>query len=272
MDKKNLLGGQDWRIAIRKALRESSHFIALLSSNSVSKRGFVQKEIREAIAVLEEIPPDEIFAIVLRLEEVEPTYEALKNLHWIELFLSYEEGFRELQKSLTNAPVATSIRTVPPYISHLDSVKNSPARWIAGIAIACAAVLALVVNLQPRWMDQKNCGPGEHWVGMTPSAMERTFQVTAEQAKHAVLRGELRWSPEINQHKQTTIGEIDLEVDGRQNAIYKWNSPATSTYPFDVKISHLLVGTSGHFKIRWKWENGTSGVCVVRNELVFPPT
>lgn len=271
MDKKNLLGGQNWRVAIWKAVHESSHFIAILSSHSVSKRRFVQKEIREAISVLKEIPPEEIFVILLRLERVEPPQEALKNLHWIDLFPSYEEGFRELEKSLTSASGVTPVRTVPPYKSHLGIVKRSPARWITGIIIACTTVLALVVNLQPRWMDQKNCGPDEHWVGMTPSAIARSFQVTADQAKHAVFRGELRWSPEINQRKQTTIGEVDLEVDGRQKVIYKWNSPATATHAFDVRISDLLVGTSGRFTIRWKWENGTSGVCVVRNDLVFPP-
>lgn len=275
MDQKNLLGGQNWRVAIRKAVRQSSHFVAVLSSNSISKRGFVQKELREAISILEEFPPDEIFVIPLRLENVEPTHEALKNLHWIDLFPSYEAGLQELAKSLTEAPAATPLRTVSPSVRHLGKVRISPMRWIAGIVIVFTAVLALVVNVKPgyeqRWMDQNNCGPGEHWVGMTPYSMERSFQITTEQAKHAVFHGELRWSPEINQRKQTTIGEVELEIDGQRHVIYKWNSPSTSTYAFDVRISNLLVGTSGRFTIRWKWENGTSGVCVARSDLAFPP-
>jgi len=274
MDKKDLLGGQNWRMAIRRAVRESSHFIALLSSNSVSKRGYVQKELREAISVLEEFPPDEIFVIPLRLENVEPTHEALKDLHWIDLFPSYEEGLRELAKSLTKVPLQPSRPEVPP-ILHLNRVKPRLTKWIAGGIIAFAAFLALVLNLKSRyegrWMDQYNCGPGEHWVGMTPHTMERTFQLTAEQAKHAVFHGELRWSPEINQRRQTTSGEIELEVDGRQNVIYKWNSPVTPIHTFDVRIGPLLAGTSGRFTIRWKWENGTSGVCVARSDLSFAP-
>ena len=275
MDKRDLLGGQNWRMAIRKAVRESSHFIAILSSNSVSKRGFVQKELREAISILEEFPPDEIFVIPLRLENVEPTHEALKDLHWIDLFPSYDAGLHELAKSLTKAPDTTRIQTMPPSMKHLDKVKVPTKRLFVGILITLIAVLAVVVSFksryEQRWMDQYNCGPGEHWVGMTPHTIQRSFQVTAEQAKHAVFRGELRWSPEINQRKQTTIGKVELEVDGRQAVIYRWNSPSTSTYAFDVGISHLLIGTSGRFTIRWKWENGTSGVCVVRNDLVFPP-
>jgi len=275
MDKKNLLGGQNWRVAIRRAVRESSHFVAILSSNSVSKRGFVQKELREAISVLEEFPPNEIFVIPVRLENVEPTHEALKDLHWIDLFPSYDAGLHALGKSLTKAPAVTPTRTVSPSIEHTGRPKKPRTRVIGGIVIVLAAVLAFVANIksrfEQRWMDQYNCGAGEHWVGMTPHTMERPFQITAEQAKHAVFHGEFRWSTVINQVKQTTIGEVELEVDGRRSVIYKWNSPATSTHSFDIRISNLLVGTSGRFTIRWKWENGTSGICVARSGMTFPP-
>jgi hypothetical protein len=275
MDRKNLLGGQNWQVAIRKAVRQSSHFVAILSSNSVSKRGFVQKELREAISLLEEFPPDEIFVIPLRLENVEPAHEVLRNLHWIDLFPSYEAGLHELAKSLAETPAMAPPRIVSASAEHFGKAPISRTRWAAAIVIVFTAVLALVVNVKSRyerrWMDQYNCSPGEHWVGMTPHTLERSFQVTAEQAKHAVFRGELRWSPEINQRKQTTIGDVELEIDGRRHVIYKWNSPSLSTYTFDIRIGDLLVGTSGRFTIRWRWENGTSGICVARSDLVFPP-
>jgi TIR domain len=275
LDKKNLLGGQNWQAAIRRAVRESTHFIALLSSNSVTKRGFVQKELREAISVLEEFPPDEIFVIPLRLENVEPTHEALKNLHWIDLFPSYDDGLEKLARSLRQPPAVTPTRTEPAPPSRIGRSKASLSRLIAGTAIALVTALFLIVNVisryvVPRWNDQYNCGQNEHWVGMTPNTVERSFEVTAEQAKHAVFHGELRWSPVINQAKQTTIGKVELEVDGRQYVIYDWNTPATSTHTFDIAISHLLVGTSGRFKIRWRWENGTSGICIVKSDLAFP--
>src|SRR5437868_136252 len=135
MDKKNLLGGQNWRVAIRKAVRECSHFIAILSSNSVSKRGFVQKELREAISVLEEFPPDEIFVIPVRVENVEPTHEALKDLHWIDLFPSYDEGFKELTKSLKKEPAATPMSTLAASMPHLDRPKRRSRRWLTGFVM-----------------------------------------------------------------------------------------------------------------------------------------
>ncbi len=45
MDRKDILIGQNWQLAIQK----SSYFLALLSSNSVSKAGYVQKELRMAL-------------------------------------------------------------------------------------------------------------------------------------------------------------------------------------------------------------------------------
>ena len=278
LDKKKLVGGQNWQVAIRKAIRECSHFIALLSSNSLSKRGFVQKELRDAISILEEFPPDDIFVIPVRLEDVEPIQEALRNLHRIDLFPSYDAGLEELAKSLRQTPTEMPRRTAPTTPpNRIVRSKASLFRLIIGTAIALVTALFLIVNVMsryivPRWNDQYNCGQDEHWVGMTPNTVERSFEVTAEQAKHAVFHGELRWSPMINHARQTTIGKVELEIDDRHYVIYNWNTPATSTYTFDIAISHLLVGSSGRFKIRWRWEDGSSGICVVRSNVVFPRT
>ncbi|MGC1931965.1 MAG: toll/interleukin-1 receptor domain-containing protein, partial [Candidatus Nitrosopolaris sp.] len=69
LDKESLLPGQNWEIEIRKAIKNSRYFIALLSSNSVDKRGFVQKEFKFALEVLDEVPESQIFVIPARLNE-----------------------------------------------------------------------------------------------------------------------------------------------------------------------------------------------------------
>jgi hypothetical protein len=50
-----------WEPAIRKAIRESEFFLALLSEKSNSKRGYVQKERKNALDVLEEFPEDQVY-------------------------------------------------------------------------------------------------------------------------------------------------------------------------------------------------------------------
>lgn len=99
-DQKDMVGGQDWQDTIRDAVRACSHFIALLSSNSVNKRGFVQKELRQAIDILAEFPPGQIFVIPVRLDDVQPTHEEIRKLHWVDFFPSYPEGLHRLARSM----------------------------------------------------------------------------------------------------------------------------------------------------------------------------
>jgi hypothetical protein len=96
LDKYCLLPGQTWKSQIRKAIRNSTHFIALLSTHSVSKRGYVHKEVREALAVADELPENHIFIIPVRLENCEPSHDALHELNWIDLFPSFQPGFDRL--------------------------------------------------------------------------------------------------------------------------------------------------------------------------------
>ncbi len=46
---KDILPGEQWKMKIRQAINASEFFIACLSTNSVQKRGYLQKEIRGAL-------------------------------------------------------------------------------------------------------------------------------------------------------------------------------------------------------------------------------
>ena len=68
IDKVNLLPGQDWELEIHKAIKNCSYFIACLSENSVSKKGYVQKELKIAFSELDLYPDEEIFVIPIRFD------------------------------------------------------------------------------------------------------------------------------------------------------------------------------------------------------------
>lgn len=104
VDFKSLRAGERWRPAIERAIKESDFFLALLSSNSVSKKGFVQKEIVHALDMLEQFPEDNIFVIPVRLDECEPSHNALKDLHWVDLFPSWEDGVAAIRASIAGTP------------------------------------------------------------------------------------------------------------------------------------------------------------------------
>jgi formylglycine-generating enzyme required for sulfatase activity len=85
LDEKKLLPGQDWRLAIEEAVEDSDIVIICLSSNSVSKEGHVQKELRYAREIALEKPEGTIFIIPLRLDECEVP-RGLRFYQWVDYF------------------------------------------------------------------------------------------------------------------------------------------------------------------------------------------
>lgn len=100
LDQKNLRGGQRWESVIRDAISRCQYFIALLSSRSVDKRGYVQKEVRQALDLLERVPELDIFVIPVRLDACQPSISKLKELHWIDVFPNWNAGVAKLLSTM----------------------------------------------------------------------------------------------------------------------------------------------------------------------------
>jgi hypothetical protein len=116
MDVIDLIPGQDWQVETRNAIRSCSYFLLLLSQKSVTKRGFVQREVREAMDISLELPPGQIFLIPVRLEQCEPNDERIKKLQWVDLFPSWETGIQRLLTAVSLANKHEGIKEVtgPP--------------------------------------------------------------------------------------------------------------------------------------------------------------
>jgi len=97
LDEEDLLPGQDWQLEIPKAVRSSDAVIICLSSRAITKAGYVQKEIKDALDVADEQPEGAIFLIPLRLEECEAP-ERLRRWQWVDLF--QETGYERLLRAL----------------------------------------------------------------------------------------------------------------------------------------------------------------------------
>lgn len=102
-DKEDLLPGMKWKPAIRKAIRESDYFLALLSGRATTKRGYVQKEMKEALEVRDEFPEDKAFLIPVRLEDCQPP-DSLSDTHYADLFPNWRQGFRKILQVISSAP------------------------------------------------------------------------------------------------------------------------------------------------------------------------
>jgi cold shock CspA family protein len=97
LDEENLLPGQDWDLEIRNAIRKSDVVVVVLSTRSITKSGYVQKELKYALGVADEQPEGAIFLIPVKTEPCQ-TPDRLAKLHYLELYR--EDGFRYLALAL----------------------------------------------------------------------------------------------------------------------------------------------------------------------------
>jgi hypothetical protein len=85
LDEENLLPGQNWQVEITKAVQTADVVVVCLSSGSVNKAGYVQKEIKYALDRADELADDSLYVMPLRLEDCEVPAR-LKRWHWVDLF------------------------------------------------------------------------------------------------------------------------------------------------------------------------------------------
>src|ERR1044071_7148836 len=112
LDERDILPGQDWRYEISRAVKKADAIVVCLSNVSVTREGFVQKEIKDALNVADEKPEGTIFIIPLRLEEC-PIPDRLGRWHWVNY---YEEGgYHRLLQALSHR--AENLGAVPPRIT-----------------------------------------------------------------------------------------------------------------------------------------------------------
>lgn len=113
LDEKDLLPGQDWHKEITKAVKSSDVVIVCLSKGSITKEGYIQKEIKMALDVADEKPEDTIYIIPLRIEDCRGP-DKLSRWHWVNLY--EDDGYRRLMMSLhiRAEEIGAMLPTIPP--------------------------------------------------------------------------------------------------------------------------------------------------------------
>ena len=100
LDKISMKAGEKWQPAIRSAINDSKYFIPLLSSNSVQKKGYVQRELREALDILEGLSYKDIFVIPLRVEDCKVTNKKVNQYNIVDLFPDWKGGIKKVLDSM----------------------------------------------------------------------------------------------------------------------------------------------------------------------------
>jgi len=100
LDRRRLIAGQNWPRLIEAAIEASDFFIACLSTNSVSKRGGFQAEIRYALDTARRLPLEDSFIIPIRFNECRVPARILRELQYIDFFPAWSVGLSKLIHSL----------------------------------------------------------------------------------------------------------------------------------------------------------------------------
>ena len=149
LDEEKLLPGQDWDYEIEKALNNSDAVIVTLSTGSVSKEGYVQKELRFVLDIALEKPEGTIFILPVRLDDCERP-RRLRPIQGIDYFpperreLAYARLRRSLElrtqtiaiekaesmptpvKTIEEGSEVESKHSISQVVKHLSIIKFAP--------------------------------------------------------------------------------------------------------------------------------------------------
>ena len=110
LDEDDLQPGQEWELEIRKAVRDADVVLVCLSQGAITKKGFVQKEIKFALDTADEQPEATIFIVPIRLDECSVP-ERLSRWHWVDF--SSAKGYERLVYGLRLRATSLGLDTTP---------------------------------------------------------------------------------------------------------------------------------------------------------------
>jgi len=100
IDDRDLIAGQEWDQAIQQAVRAADVVLVCLSTGSVNKSGYLQKEIRLVLDAADEQPDGTLFLIPVKLEACDVP-DRIRRWHWVDLYR--RGGYKRLLVALRQA-------------------------------------------------------------------------------------------------------------------------------------------------------------------------
>ncbi len=101
LDEEELFPGMDWNMEIEKAVEAADAIIVCLSKGSITKEGYVQRELRIVLDFADYKPEGTLYIIPVRLEECELP-RSLRKWQYADYFLgkSRDKSFEKILDSL----------------------------------------------------------------------------------------------------------------------------------------------------------------------------
>jgi|CXWL01.1.fsa_nt_gi formylglycine-generating enzyme required for sulfatase activity len=135
LDEEELFPGMDWNLEIEKAIEATDVILVCLSNNSITKEGYVQREIRIALDYADYKPEGTLFIIPVRLEDCTPP-KRLARWQYVDYFpkpkrkLAFQKllvSFKDRGDSLSLKNKKSSIKAIEKTIAkeRLHKVKEN---------------------------------------------------------------------------------------------------------------------------------------------------
>ena len=110
LDEEELYPGQDWNLEIEKAVEAADAIIVCLSKGSITKEGYVQRELRIVLDYADYKPEGTLYLMPVRLEECDPP-RRLRPWQYADYFKGQRErGLQRLLVSLKRRAESLGIK------------------------------------------------------------------------------------------------------------------------------------------------------------------
>ena len=129
LDEEKLYPGQDWNLEIEKAVEAADAILVCLSNNSITKEGYVQRELRTVLDYADYKPEGTLYLIPIRLEDCEPP-RRLRPWQYADYFeKDRERAYRRLLVSLRIRANSLGISAETPQVKPVsEKLKLDPKR------------------------------------------------------------------------------------------------------------------------------------------------
>lgn len=170
LDEEKLLPGQDWDFEIERAVEKANAVIICLSRNSVTKEGYIQRELKFVLDIALEKPEGTIFIIPLRLDDCELP-RRLRSWQYVDYFphdhrkrahqrlvqslharysqLLADTDAAEIVDAFKTEPVATPVDAAPsPHIRKVNQFTGSTPGTTPGILDLFGSIVPILFFAQ----------------------------------------------------------------------------------------------------------------------------
>lgn len=218
LDELDLLPGQKWEIEIPKALHSSDVILVCLSKNSVTKEGYVQKEITFALDKASEKLEETIFIIPTKLEECEVP-QRLRDYQWVDLFRN--DGYKRLMQSLKKRAIDLG-PSVMPIIDDTQKIKP-------------------IVNQeeQPAYLSEKIAGEISSPISLQVEIDKPQDLLESNLEEKRLTREKIELEQKAEEERNKGQGVIVPATEGKKSPISQINAAAKSQ-PLKVTLKRTL--------------------------------